>query len=86
MVIVKAFKKGWMASKSVISQFYQAGIPIVSSHLLTAPDPKYALHADKILIDLDAGDPGDFGTRSLGYQKTMRWWYWIWENQPLFMH
>lgn len=67
---VKAFKKGWTASKPVSSQYFKAGIPIVSSTLLTPPDPKYALHADKILIDLDAGDPGDFGTRALGYQKN----------------
>jgi len=67
---VKAFKKGWTASKSVNSQYFKAGIPIVKANLLTPPDPKYALNADKILIDLDAGDPGDFGTRALGYQKN----------------
>ena len=67
---VKAYKKGWLPSKPVSSQYFKAGIPIVSSKLLTAPDPKYALNADKILIDLDAGDPGDFGTRALGYQKN----------------
>ncbi len=67
---VKAFKKGWTASKPVSSQYFKAGIPIVTSTLLSPPDPKYALHGDKILIDLDAGDPGDFGTRALGYQKN----------------
>lgn len=67
---VKAFKKGWTACKPVSSQYYKAGIPIVTATLLTPPDPKYALHAEKILIDLDAGDPGDFGTRALGYQKN----------------
>lgn len=67
---VKAFKKGWLPSKPVNSQYFKAGIPISKASLLTPPDPKYALHADKILIDLDAGDPGDFGTRALGYQKN----------------
>lgn len=67
---VRAFKKGWLPSKPVSSQYFKAGLPIVKSTLLTPPDPKYALHADKILIDLDAGDPGDFGTRALGYQKN----------------
>jgi Chitobiase/beta-hexosaminidase C-terminal domain len=67
---VKAFKKGWLPSKSVSSQFFKSGLPIAKAILQTSPDPKYALNADKILIDLDAGDPGDFGTRALGYQKN----------------
>ncbi len=67
---VKAFKKGWIASKSVNSQYFKAGLPVAKATILAVPDPKYALHADKILIDLDAGDPGDFGTRALGYQKN----------------
>jgi hypothetical protein len=69
-LMVKAYKKGWFASKPVSSQYFKAGLPIAKATLITAPDPKYALHADKILIDLDAGDPGDFGTRALGYQKN----------------
>jgi len=67
---VKAYKKGWGNSRVVQADFRKAGIPIMNTLLLSPPDPKYSLRADKILFDLDPGDARDFGTKWLGYQKN----------------
>ncbi len=69
-IIVKAYKKGWKSSTTTMAQFLKAGLPISKTVLITKPDEKYALQADRILHDLDAGEGSDFGTRWLGYQKN----------------
>lgn len=69
-VTVKAYKKGWLSSTVVKSSYIKAGIPILKTILQTPVDPKYNLLAEKVLADLDLGDPTDFSTKWLGYQKN----------------
>lgn len=67
---VKAYKKGWLSSEIVKSAYLKAGIPVVSATLLKPVDPKYNMGAEKNLIDLDLGDPFDFGTKWQGYMNN----------------
>ncbi len=67
---VKAFKKGWLSSTIIKSSYIKAGIPIMKTILQTPADPKYNQLAEKVLADLDLGDPADFSTKWLGYQKN----------------
>lgn len=67
---VKAYKKGWLTSEAVKGDFLRAGIPIVHTVLLKPADPKYNLHGDRILADLDLADPGDLSTKWLGFMNN----------------
>lgn len=67
---VKAYKKGWLPSKEASKTFIRAGFPFISSTLLLPADLKYRENADKVLQDFDAGDPTDFSTKWLGFQKN----------------
>ena len=67
---VKAYKKGWKASEVVKSMYLKAGLPVVGTTLLKPVDPKYNQQSEKILTDLDLGDPSDFGTRWQGYMNN----------------
>ncbi|MCX6206747.1 MAG: chitobiase/beta-hexosaminidase C-terminal domain-containing protein [Bacteroidetes bacterium] len=66
----KAFKKGWLPSKSTKASFIKAGMPIEKTILITPADSKYNAQSDKVLTDLDLGDIGDFSSKCLGYQKN----------------
>lgn len=67
---VKAFKEGWLPSKIIRKTFIRAGFPFISTSLLLPADQKYGENATKVLQDFDAGDPGDFSTKWLGFQKN----------------
>jgi len=67
---VKAYKEGWLPSKVIRKTFIRAGFPFVNASLLLPPDQKYGENATKVLQDFDAGDPGDFSTKWLGFQKN----------------
>jgi hypothetical protein len=67
---VKAFKKGWLPSETVKVSYLKAGIPVINTSLLNPADPKYNQNAEKILTDLDLGDPGDVGSKWLGFMNN----------------
>ena len=67
---VKAYKEGWLPSKIVRKTFIRAGFPFITASLLLLADQKYGENATKVLQDFDAGDPGDFSTKWLGFQKN----------------
>jgi phage-related protein len=67
---VKAYKKGWLPSKVVRKNFIRAGFPFMSVSFLLPADQKYRENAENVLKDFDAGDPTDFSTKWLGFQKN----------------
>jgi uncharacterized membrane protein len=67
---VKAYKKGWLPSKVVRKNFIRAGFSFVSATFLLPADQKYRENAENVLKDFDAGDPTDFSTKWLGFQKN----------------
>ena len=67
---VKAYKKGWLPSKAVRKNFIRAGFSFVSATFLLPADQKYRENFENVLKDFDAGDPTDFSTKWLGFQKN----------------
>ncbi|MBI1692377.1 MAG: hypothetical protein FYV88_1000, partial [Bacteroidetes bacterium] len=67
---VKAYKKGWLPSKAVCKNFIRAGFSFFSATFLLSADQKYRENFENVLKDFDAGDPTDFSTKWLGFQKN----------------
>jgi mono/diheme cytochrome c family protein len=67
---VKAYKKGWLSSNVVSRSFLQAGYRISKTEFLLPADEKYRDNAGTVLQDFDVGDPTDFSTKWLGFQKN----------------
>ena len=67
---VKAYKKGWLSSNVVSRIFLQAGYRISKTEFLLPADEKYRDNAGTVLQDFDVGDPTDFSTKWLGFQKN----------------
>lgn len=67
---VRAFKKGWYASKPVQATFIKKGIQPDSLYLLTPTDAKYKDLHSSLLIDGDIGELNIRNGQWLGYQKN----------------
>jgi phage-related protein len=67
---VKAYKKEWLPSKVVRKNFIRTGFSFVGATFLLPADQKYRENAENVLKDFDAGDPTDFSTKWLGFQKN----------------
>ena len=67
---VKAYKQGWLPSQVVSRSFLQAGFRIMKTEWQLPADEKYRENAATVLQDFDVGDPTDFSTKWLGFQKN----------------
>lgn len=68
----RAFKKGWISSKTVTRKFFSAGGKPDSIWLLTPPDPSYAAFPATLLTDEQKGEAVNFKSgKWLGYRKPM---------------
>lgn len=57
----KAFKPGWIGSDMMVKHFFKSTFHPDSVALMTPADKKYPGNGGKILIDLEKGEPGNFG-------------------------
>lgn len=67
---VRAFKKGWYASKRLQATFIKKGIQPDSVYLITPTDAKYKDLPTTLLIDGDVGEVNFRNGQWLGYQKN----------------
>ena len=69
-LLVKAYKPGWLPSLPTRKFYLKAGIPGITTTLLTPPDVQYPLKSANQLTDLNLADPEDINTNWLGYRKN----------------